>query len=195
MAEVRRLVTRPERLRRDEVAALRQAVLPFLEDVSASSGMVQAVRRLLGQVDLLAGSSNRWRFVLISPEYFGGVVRHLRKNSVRPAVAVDLWSMCFRWLTDDGELLFQRKEFAAELGVAPRVVSRLMGELIACKALRRERDGSGFRYFVNPRAGTHLSGVARDEAQAAAPALELVGGTGRPSERRSRGRPKLLPVL
>ena len=56
-----------------------------------------------------------------------------------------------------------------------------MGELEACGAIIRRREkvagmrGPGrARYFMNPRVGTHLTGVARDTAQEAAPQLRLV---------------------
>lgn len=202
-ASLHRLLTRPERLRRDEGDSLRQALLPFIDDPAASPQMVQAGRQMLAEVARLTASSNRWAFVMISPVQFGAVVRHLRLNSVRPAVAVDLWTMCFRFLIPEtGEVLLRREQFADELGVAPGVVSKLMSELVAFGAVRREREridgvrGPGVvRYFVNPNAGTHLGGQQRDAAQAAAPVLELVGGTARPSERRSRAPSFGRPVL
>lgn len=101
---------------------------------------------------------------------------------------------------ETGEVLLRRDQFADELGVAPRVVSTIMSELVAFGAMRRERvriagmRGPGaVRYFVNPNAGTHMSGKARDDAQAAHPVLELVGGSVQASERRRRS-PALVPV-
>lgn len=189
-AVIRRLVTRPERLRRDEAAAFRQAVLPFIDDPGSSPQMVRAARELLGEIDRRSAGSKRWEFALISPVQFGAVVRHLRLESVRPAVACDLWAMCFRFLVPEtGEVLLDRSQFLSELGISSRELSRLLSELVKFEAMRRERvPGSReYRYFVNPNAGSRNTAPAiREAEQAKWPALELVGGASRPGERRSR---------
>lgn len=197
-AAIRRLVTRPERLRRDQSARLVQALLPFAEGEAETPQMAHAGRLLLAEVARLSASSSRWEFVMISPVQFGVVLRRLRHESVRPAAAMDLWGMCFRFLLPDtGEVFIDRAEFCRELGLSPRELSRLLGELVKFDALLRDgKPGSrAIRYFVNPNVGTSLSGAARDAAQAAAPVLELVGGFARPTDRRARAPSFAPPAL
>ena len=72
------------------------------------------------------------------------------------------------------EILATRQELADMIGIEPRTVTEIMSELEAVGAVYRQRRGRVVRYFVNPILGTHLSGAARDKAQAAAPELRLV---------------------
>ena len=101
----------------------------------------------------------------------------------RPQKAVKLWAILFEHLRlDTGEVLLTRDEMAEAISEAPTNVSRIMGELEAVGVITRRREavlgmrGPGrVRFFMNPNVGTHLAGAARDQAQAAAPALRLVG--------------------
>lgn len=201
-AVIRRLITRPDRLRRDEAEALRQALLPFVDGGESSSQLVDAGRTLLAHVDRLSASSNRWTFVMLSPDQNAAVVEFLAANSGRPIVSVRLWALCFRHLrTDTGEIMLGRDELAKSLGVTAGEVSRCMSELVKFGAILRVRERVGgmrgpgvVRYFMNPRVGTHLSGQARDAAQAAAPMLKVIDGTSHPSQRRCRA-PSFVPTV
>lgn len=185
-----------DRLRRDQAEALRQALLPFIDDPAAPVFLSEVAAELLGHVDRRTASSNRWTFVMLSPSQNAAVVRFINRNAARPRVSTDLWAMCFEHLRmDSGEVLLSRAEFAKLLKVPPREVSRAVSELVEFGALSRRRDGQRVRYFMNPTVATHLSGAARDAAQAAAPILKVIDGTSHPSQRRCRVRSLPAPVL
>lgn len=198
-AEIRRLRTRPARLRQDENAALRQVLLPFLEGGDGFKTYRPEVRalsaKLVALLDRETSSLNRWTFVMLSPDQNAVVVRYLSDHSKRPLVALNLWALCFQHLrTDTGEIVLTREEIAEKLGVYAREVSEVMGELVRFGAISRQREpvaglrGPGLvRYFMNPNVATHLSGKLRDEAQKAAPILKLVEGTAHPAQRKPDG--------
>lgn len=173
MGAIHQLKTRPDRLRQDQADLLRQALLPFEEQ------MPEAVRSLIGHLDRQTASRNKWTFVMLSPEQNGIVVRHLADHSERPMIALKLWALCFEHLrTDTGEIMLTREEIAEKLKQEPMTISRLMSELEAFGAITRRRQKVGgmkgpgmVHYFMNPRVATHLAGKGRDEAQAAAPPL------------------------
>lgn len=202
-AAIHRLVSRPDRLRRDEAALLRQALLPFVDGGDSSSQLVEAGRTLLAHVDRLSCSSNRWTFVMLSPDQNAAVVDLIMAGSARPRIAVRLWALLFRHLrTDTGEVMLSRDDLASALGVSSNDISRCMSELVEFGAVSRERvriaglRGPGaIRYFMNPRVATHLGGASREAAQASAPLLKLIDGSGHPSQRRSRAAVVSLPVL
>ena len=117
--------------------------------------------------------------MMVEPNLYARVVRHLTKHSRRPLKAVTLWAELFTVLPDDSnEVLVSREELAERVGVAPRTLSELMTELEAIGAVYRRREGRGVRYYVNPVLGTHLAGQVRDRAQAEAPPLRLVEPAG-----------------
>ena len=94
---------------------------------------------------------------------------------------------------DTGEIKRSRPALAAELGVSPKVVSELMGELfkLALSSVSYD-DGEGHRvrsvrYFLSEKIATHLKGVARDHARASARVLKFDALAPR-SERRSAPR-------
>lgn len=202
-AAIHRLVSRPDRLRRDEAAMLRQAILPFVDGGDSSSQLVEAGRTLLAHVDRLSCSSNRWTFVMLSPDQNAAVVDFIMAHSARPMVACRLWALLFRHLrTDTGEVMMRREEMASSLSVPASDVSRCMSELVEFGAMLRVRErvaglrGPGVaRYFMNPRVATHLGGASREAAQASAPILKLIDGSAHPSQRRSRAAAFSVPVL
>jgi DNA-binding transcriptional ArsR family regulator len=75
---------------------------------------------------------------------------------------------------DSNEVQLSREELARAVGLQPRTVSEIMGELEGIGAVYRRQEGRGVRYFVHPSLGTHLTGAVRDKAQAEAPKLRLV---------------------
>jgi CRP-like cAMP-binding protein len=182
MGAIVRLQTKPDRLRRDQAEELRQALLPFEDQ------MPGAVRELIGHIDRQTASRERWTFVMLSPEQNAAVVRHLVHHSKRPLVAVQLWALCFEHLRHDtGEIMLTRQEIADKLGQKPPEVSAIMSELAEFGAIIRAGNtvihvppGAGgrklARYFMNPRVATHLAGRERDDAQAEAPLLKLMEG-------------------
>jgi CRP-like cAMP-binding protein len=179
MAAIVQLKTRPERLRQDQAEELRQALLPFEDQ------MPDAVRALIGHIDRQTASREKWTFVMLSPEQNGAVVNYLAEHSKRPLVAMRLWALCFEHLRQDtGEIMLTRQEIAEKLGQKPPEVSAIMSELANFGAIIRSRNvnvqagpGVGMtRYFMNPRVATHLAGRERDDAQADAPLLKLMEG-------------------
>jgi hypothetical protein len=178
-AVIKRLETRPERLKRDTAEQLRGLLRGF------PGGLPErALGELLLALDRCtpAAGGEEWPFVMISPGQHAAVVRWLGQHSQRPQLAMQLWAVLFTHLRrDTGEVVSTREELAKELGVAPNHISRVMSELEGIGAISRElvkvpgmRGRGAVRYFMNPRVGTHLAGEARKKAQAEAPRLALV---------------------
>lgn len=195
-AAIHSFLPRRDRLRREQGEALRQALLPFVDDAGASMAVSAVVGELLGLLDRKTVSSNRWTFVMLSPDQNAAVVNFISTEAARPFLSTRLWAMCFQYLRmDTGEVLLSREEFAKLLKVPGREVSRAVSELVSFGAISRRREGQRVRYFMNPRVATHLCGSARDAAQAAAPILTVIDGTSDSSQRRSRAAPAVRPVL
>ena len=170
-ATIRRLSTRSDRLRADQAALLRGALLPFERD------MPDAVRAMVAYIDQQTAARNGWTFLMLSPDQNRAVVRWLRAHSSRPMCAAVVWAELFSAVDrDTGEILLSRDQLAALAGIAVQHVSNVMTELESIGAISRRREkvvgmrGPGrTRYFMNPLVGTHLGGSARDQAQADAP--------------------------
>jgi hypothetical protein len=175
-AGVVRLRTRPERLREDEAAKVRQAVLALEAELPLPP---RAMGEIIAAIDRQTASTNGWTFVMLSPAENAHVVDWLAQNSTRPQLAMRLWAHLFLHLRrDTGEIVQTRDEIAEALGVHPEDVSRIMTELSGIGAVLRHRHRvRGMRgpgpiiYRMSPKIGTHLTGKARDEAQAKAPPL------------------------
>jgi len=192
--EIHTLQVREDRLFKGDLPVFRQLLLPLMEDPSTPPRIASGVVDVLAYLDRHAIAFSRKGFVMLFPSQQLAVAKMLRGSS-RPAVANVLWALCFENMTREGEVSFDRARFAAELGVGPRVVSRLMGELVAFKALLRQGTPRRFRYFVNPHVGTRQGLTeALAKQQAAAPSLALVGGCELASERRSRA-PCVVPLV
>jgi CRP-like cAMP-binding protein len=178
-ARIVELRTKPKRLRAEQAERLRQAFLPFEDEIPE-----QAAREIRHVINRLTPSRNKWTFVMLSPEQNEAVVNWLVQHSSRPLVAVRLWALCFKDLDPDtGEIRHRREEMAASLGIGEEHVSRVMTELVRMGAITRRRERIGglrgpglVRYFMNPRVATHLPEGARDIAQAEAPLLTLLEG-------------------
>lgn len=177
MGKIVELRTRPDRLRRDQETALREALLPFEDDMPGG-----VMRELFTLIDRRSASRNKWTFVMLSPEQNMLVVQYLTANSERPLLAVNVWALCFQHLRiDTGEVMLAREELAEKLGTSADQISRVMSELVAFGAITRRRQKVGglrgpglVQYFMNPRVATHLGGAERDKAQQDAPLLRLI---------------------
>lgn len=177
-----------------DAPVFREALLPLLEDAAQPRRVADAAVVLLAHVDRLTVPFNSKEFVMLFPHQQRAVARMLRKSS-RPAVANELWALCFEHMDRDGRVAFDRALFAQELSVGPRVISRLMGELFRFQALLRTGTPGRYRYSINPHVGTQLGlSKALEKAQAGAPVLPLLPLSERPTERRSRAR-VVQPVL
>jgi hypothetical protein len=174
MAALRRLRTKPERLRQEQAAALRQLVLAFPGLPEHAAGAIVTA------IDRETAAENGWTFVMLSPAQNRAVVRWLLGHSGRPQKAVDLWVLLFEHLRrDTGEIMLTREEMAEQIGERADKVSAIMGELEGIGAISRRREkvpgmrGPGMvRYFMNPNVATHLAGKPRDKAQEEAGPLQ-----------------------
>ena len=137
---------------------------------------------IIGTIDRQTASEAGWTFVMLSPEQNAAVVRWLRQHSRLPTLALALWGELFTALRrDTGEVVLTRDELAERVGTHPSRVSTVMHELAGIGAIVTHREKvAGLRgpgravYLMNPNVGTHLTGAARDKAQAEAPRLQLV---------------------
>ena len=149
---------------------------PVVEAVCGQRGWARdAVSRVVACIDRETDTDcEEWGFVLMGPIENATVVEWLMENSKRRNEAVRLWATLFtviRW--DTGEIVISRGELADMLDITPQNVSRIMGELASINAISKKKEGREVRYFLNPKAGTRLSGRARDDAQADAGQLTI----------------------
>src|SRR5215212_3747288 len=94
-ARIFRLRTKPERLRGEKAAELRQLVIEY-------PGLPERARsEIVATIDRQTASETGWTFVMLSPEQNAAVVRWLRQNSERPVVALALWGELFTALRRD----------------------------------------------------------------------------------------------
>lgn len=198
-----RFLHRPRsRLTRVELEALRTVPLgELVRDEKRSPALRLMARRLLHDGDSCGFSDGKELFTMVYARGYLDVVRTLRQKSVRPAVAMELLALLVHESDfDTGEIKRSRPALAAELGVSPKVVSELMGELFKLGAVERSYDdGEGHRvrsvrYFLSEKIATHLKGTARDHARASARVLKFDALAPR-SDRRSRAARAPLPVL
>jgi hypothetical protein len=156
-------------LRHAQAKELRQLILDM-------PGLPEpAVGAIITAIDRETAAENGWTFVMLSAAQNKAVVRWLTLNSERPQKAVLLWAEMFEHLRrDTGEIALTRAQMAALVGEKPRHISTITAELESIGAIARRYEGRTVRYFMNPNVATHLSGAARDKAQAAAPELRLV---------------------
>lgn len=198
------IAPRRGRLNRDQRFILWTRPLgEIVDDESLAAGLRLVARRLLREGDKEVLASKRQEFSMLFTAEHTALMRHLRLTSRHPMIAAELFSLCMREMDwDSGEVKLSRFQLASELCVKPAVVSRVMGELVKCGAMKRsfvDDDGNrvrSVRYIVSSRLATHeRSSAAREASQADCPPLRLVGGTDVPTERRSRARSFVVPVL
>lgn len=200
MPKVTRLVTQPERLSRELAAMYREDAERRLRDPSSTVEMVRSAEWMLTCIERYSVASEGLDFGMIDRVKFGAVIRRLRLESVRPAVACDLWAMCMRFVvpvTGEVEVNRNRKVFLDELGISSAELSRLLTELVDFAALRRERvpGVTGYCYFLNPSVASYkMPAAARERESGKFPALSVVGGGEPPTERRSRAA-RVAPVV
>lgn len=166
-----RLRTQRDRLKTEEAELVRQFVLG-LEHApdNAKSAIVAAVDR---ETAAQAG----WTFCMISAAQFEQVHEWLLDNSKRPRLAVRIWTHLFQHVRmDSNELALTRQQLAERFQVPPAHVSNVMAEMEKIGAIERHHASGRVTYLLNPRIGTHLTGAARERAQAKAPELSLVHG-------------------
>jgi DNA-binding transcriptional ArsR family regulator len=166
------------RTRRD---SKEQAGLVALRDTLHALTETGAPRDVLGRlvetVERELSARSGWRFVMVEPFLYAQVVAHLAEHSRRKLKAVQLWAQLFTALPpDSNEVQLNREELGRAVGLQPRTVTEIMGELETIGAVYRKRRGREVRYYVNPRLGTHLRGELRDQAQADAAELRLPSG-------------------
>src|SRR3954454_21381654 len=175
-ARIIRLRPKPQRLRAEQAQELRRLIVEY-------PGLPARARtEIMAAIDRRTASEAGWTFVMIGPEQKALVARWLRANSRYPTLALALWAELFTSLDrETGAIMLTRGELAERMGATSAEISLIMGELVRFGAIitRRERI-EGVRgpgrvvYFMNPNVGTHLTGGARDKAQAEAPRLQLV---------------------
>src|SRR3954454_5084187 len=85
---VMRLRTRPDQGRQARL----EAVLDMLDGVPGAEDVLAFVGRKLA-------AGRGWNFVMVDPVAYQRVVKHLRRNSGRPLVALELFSLLFSYLS------------------------------------------------------------------------------------------------
>lgn len=169
-ATIRSFQSRRDRLTTKQNEQLRLDLTRSATDLGIGDELLSP---LIAAIDQHTASQKRWPFIMIGPKQNREVLRWLRHNSKRPQAAAELWALLFTAIrSDTGEVVLTRDDIADELGIAPGNVSRIISELESIDAVMRRRDGRRVRYFVNPRAATHLAGAERDKAQADAPEID-----------------------
>lgn len=176
-ARITAFVPKAHLLRRERARQLRQLALDFEAEAP------RAVSQIVAAIDRNTAAERGWSFVMLSPAQNRTVVRWINAHAKRPRLSVALWAEFFCHLrTDTGEIVMDRAEMMEAAGSPSPHVSAALAELVSVGALIRRRDGREVRWFMNPRIGTHLTGLAREDAQRQAPPLlqTIEGGAGRP---------------
>lgn len=194
---------RPDRLRPDQGAGVREVVVDAWRRAPASPAVDDWFSRALDDLDGVTAVPVERGFVMAFMDFVEAVSDHLASKSARPLVAVRLWLRCIGRLDEKtNEIVATREELAVSLAVSARDVSRVMAELVRIDAVRREVDRAGkargarvARYFLNERVANHFAEGKREAAMARAPHLKLVDGGLPPTEQRSRAPVSLLPVF
>ncbi len=113
-----------------------EEALRVLQGVAGAEELVALAERKLA-------AARGWTFIMVEPGLYADVVEHLTKHSRRPHKAVVLFTRLFSYLPPDGnEVTVDRAELARVVGITPKHVSEIMGELEAVGAVYRRREGS-----------------------------------------------------
>lgn len=159
-------------LKRERAAEVRQMILQLEAEAPRLVGQMVAL------IDRHTIADRGWSFVMLSPAQNRLVVRWINANAKRPRVSAALWAEFFCHMrTDTGEIVMSRAQMMEAADASTSHISDALSELLGMGAIIRQREGREVRWFMNPRVGTHLTGLARQEAQSAAPPLlELIEG-------------------
>lgn len=169
-ARIISITGRTSRLRRDATFRLRHSAEELRDQAPALAD------ELLHVIDRHTASEDAWRFVLFGPKENRYVVRRIQAEAKRSQLSQLLWAEIFcNFHPMTGEVQLTREQLAKAVGARPEHVSAALGELLRFGALIRRQEGRDVTWFVNPRVATSLTGVARDEAQRAAPQLPFAG--------------------
>ncbi len=104
---------------------------------------------------------------MITPQQNRAVIRWLRVNARRPALAAEIWALCIENMDRSGRVTMPRLQMAQEVGCHHTEVSGALGSLAKAKALIRGREPWGqVVWTINPHVGTHLGKEARAKARA-----------------------------
>ncbi len=138
MENVVGLKTRPQRFDEDQARALKQALLPFLDDQRYPQDHVHG---LLHEIDRKTRpDAPAETFIMLKPAQNAAVAKWLGANSRRPAKAMLVWSVLFDHLyPHTGQIMLTREQIAEMVGIRPTEVSAIMGELATCQAVFTER--------------------------------------------------------
>jgi DNA-binding transcriptional ArsR family regulator len=199
------IVPRRGRLYSTDAEILRHRPLAeIVDDASLAPRLRLAARRALREADKEILPAKTELFAMLRTGNHRDLMRYLREHSRHPMIAAELFSLCVHHMDWDRMVPLSRSALAAELGVSPGVVSRVMGELSKCGAIERIfADELGnrtrtVRYRVNAKIVAYgPSSADLDKARSEAPPLRfhVVGGTDLPpTERRSRAPVAVLPV-
>lgn len=175
-ARVHQFASRAQMLRREDAAELRQLVLGL------EGQAPRVVAQLVAVIDRNTAAERGWSFVMLSPMQNRAVVRWINENAARPRVSAALWAEFFCHMrTDTGEIVMDRRQMMEASGASSSHVSDALSELVRIGAVIRHREGREVHWFMNPRVGTCLTGIAREAAQRAAPPLlEVIEGGAEP---------------
>lgn len=206
LREIRRVFPRPDLLRQDESARVKEALARTLDGFSGSPrerGELQlAIGAAYGVVDRDTASRNEERFFMLYPSQNRFVVEQLTLHSERPKVATRLWAYVLEFVGRDYEVLVTREGLIERVGASGRAVDGVLSELVKMGALERLREpepgkqGRGtVRYFLNPRVGfkDRTAGETAGDRREA-PLLKIIDGSAHPSQRRAYA-PRFDPVV
>ena len=169
MGNVVGLKTRPQRFDEDQARALKQALLPFLDDQRYPQDHVQG---LLHDIDRKTRpDAPAETFIMLKPAQNAAVIQWLGANSRRPAKAMMVWGTLFEHLyPHTGQIMLSREQIAETVGIRPNEVSAIMGELAKCHAVFTERRRvEGVRgpgqaiYFMNKHVAEYGSRATDEE--------------------------------
>lgn len=153
-------------LSREKAETMRQDVLVWAHEAP------ELAAEMLALIDRRTASSNAWRFVMVGAIQNRDVVRWIVKHARRAATSHVLWAeMKANMHTGTNEVMMSRAHMMQATGAPSPHVSEALSELVRIGAIERRKEGRETRWFVSARVATHLSGVARDEAQRIAPPL------------------------
>jgi hypothetical protein len=168
MGSVTRLQTKPERLKATKAAEIRQMLLPLGDDPEVPK---DALRAVLYALDRQAEPTRpKEAFVMMYPWQNAAVVEWLMNNSKRPLKAAQLWALLFCNVDRDGLIMLSREELAEKVGIEPRTVSEIMGELEKFNAIFKRRTRvAGMRgpgrveYYMNPHVAEVMHRMPEEE--------------------------------